>query len=227
MAVRDFTDDEKAEIEALGRLGEVDGDAEEAPRGAEGTASGRQQMDRHRRHFSVRRLRLQPGRRAHRPGRRAQPQRREGLGQARIRQSGRQGRTRHAQHQDRAAPAAALRAARRPRSNWRWRIPSMPPHVAAAGWTSRCSAGAAQRREGAAAARYRRIDGRPRRRSARNYSPRRAPSSSISNTIIFTISPTKRCGATTAGGSTSMSARSKSCAPTAPITSSFWWAMRP
>ena len=51
-----------------GRLGEADGDAAPAPRGAEGAAPGRQQVDRHRRHLAVRRLRLQPGRRAHRPG---------------------------------------------------------------------------------------------------------------------------------------------------------------
>ena len=48
------------------RLGQADGDAARAPRRAEGAAPGRQQMDRHRRHLAVRRLRLQPRGRAHR-----------------------------------------------------------------------------------------------------------------------------------------------------------------
>ena len=43
-----------------------------------------------------------------------QPQRREGLGPARVRESSTNGRTRHAQHENGAAQAAALRAARRP-----------------------------------------------------------------------------------------------------------------
>ena len=100
------------------RLGQADRDAEEAARRAEGAAPGRQQMDRHRRHVAVRRVRLQPGRHPHRPGRVAQPSRGEGLGPARVPQSRRHRRARHAQHQDRAAQAAhASRARARPTSS--------------------------------------------------------------------------------------------------------------
>ena len=49
------------------RLGQDHGGAEEAPRRAEGPPPGRLEVDRHRRHLALRRLRLQPGRRAHRP----------------------------------------------------------------------------------------------------------------------------------------------------------------
>jgi hypothetical protein len=49
------------------RLGQADGDAEEAPRRAAGPASGRLEMDRHRRNLALRRLWLQPRGRAHRP----------------------------------------------------------------------------------------------------------------------------------------------------------------
>ena len=55
-----------------------------APRGAEGAARGRQQMDRHRRHLAVRRLRLQSRRRAHRPERKPPSPRDQGVGQARV-----------------------------------------------------------------------------------------------------------------------------------------------
>ena len=67
-----------------GRLRQADGDAQEAPRGAEGTSRGRQQVDRHGRHEPVRRLRLQPRGRAHRPGRRRLAQRGQGLGRAHV-----------------------------------------------------------------------------------------------------------------------------------------------
>ena len=52
-----------------GRPRQAPGDAAQAARRAEGPPPGRQEMDRHRRHLAVRRLRLQSGRRAHRPGR--------------------------------------------------------------------------------------------------------------------------------------------------------------
>jgi uncharacterized protein with von Willebrand factor type A (vWA) domain len=107
-----FTDAEKAEIEALGgwdKLMEtlkqrLEEQKERIRAAVNGSA---------RRHLAVRRPWLQSRRRAHRTGPGTQPQRREGLGQARIRESGRQGRTRHPQHQGGAAPSAALRAARR------------------------------------------------------------------------------------------------------------------
>jgi uncharacterized protein with von Willebrand factor type A (vWA) domain len=64
--------------------GQADRDAEEAARRAEGTAPGRQQVDRHGRHVAVRRLRLQPRRYPHRPGRIPQPARGEGVGPTRV-----------------------------------------------------------------------------------------------------------------------------------------------
>ena len=82
---RYLSDEDKKLVEAMGGLGQADGDAQEAPRGAAGPAPGRQQVDRHRRHQPVRRVRLQPGRRAHRPGRRRLAQRGQGLGRAQFR----------------------------------------------------------------------------------------------------------------------------------------------
>ena len=81
------------------RLGKADGDVAPAARRAEGAAPGRQQMDRHRRHLAVRRLRLQPRRRAHRPGGGRQPQRGQGVGPARVPQSRR--------HASSSAPATS------------------------------------------------------------------------------------------------------------------------
>src|SRR4029450_13502822 len=49
-----------------GGRGETDGDAQEASRGAAEAPPGWQQVDRHRWHLAVRRLRLQPRGRAHR-----------------------------------------------------------------------------------------------------------------------------------------------------------------
>ncbi len=124
------------------RLGEAHGDAEEAPRGAAGAPPRRQQVDRHRRHLAVRRLRIQSRGRAHRAGGVPQPQRGQGLGQARIRQPRRHRGARHAQHEARAAPVAhdSRGAARRPNS--RWPTPSMRPRVRAGGSTSRwCRSG--------------------------------------------------------------------------------------
>ena len=95
-----------------GRLGQADGDAEEAARRAEGAPRRRLEMDRHRRHEPVRRLWLQPRRRAHRR-RRRQPQRGQGLGRAQFPQPRRRCRAQHAQHQGGAAQAAAVRARRR------------------------------------------------------------------------------------------------------------------
>ncbi len=97
------------------RLGEDHGDAEEASRRAEGAPRRRQQVDRHRRHLALRRLRLQSGRRAHRPEGKPPPPRDQGMGQARVQGSRREGRDRHAQHQGGAAPSALVRALRRGR----------------------------------------------------------------------------------------------------------------
>ncbi len=106
-----LSEEEKKQIEALGRLGKADGDAAKAPRGAERPPPGRQEVDRHRRHLALRRLRLQPRGHPHRPGQEPQPQRGQGLGPARVPQPRRLGRARHAQHQGGAcAGCGALRA---------------------------------------------------------------------------------------------------------------------
>ena len=67
LAERYLSEEEKREIEALG-LGQAVRDAEEAAGGTEGTPSGRQQMDWHRRHLALWRPRLQSGRHPHRAG---------------------------------------------------------------------------------------------------------------------------------------------------------------
>ena len=54
LAERYLSEEEKREIEAL-RLGQAVRDAQEAAGGAEGPSSGRQQVDRHRRHLALRR----------------------------------------------------------------------------------------------------------------------------------------------------------------------------
>ena len=170
----------------VGRLGQADGDAEEAPRRAEGAAPGRQQVDRHRRHQPVRRLRLQPRGRAHRPARGAQPPRGQGVGPARIQQSRRYGRARHPQHQGRAAAAAQVRARRRARGARSRRHHTLDRQERRLS-RHQDGAGAAQQREGAAVPRRRRLDGRPHHACASSSSRRRGPSSSISNISTSTI----------------------------------------
>ena len=98
-----------------GRAREAFGDAEEAAGRAEGPSPRRLEMDRHRRHVALWRLRLQSGRRAHRPGREPQFPRRQGVGQTRVQGPRRRGRTRHPQHQGGAAPPAQIRPHRRAR----------------------------------------------------------------------------------------------------------------
>src|SRR5580692_2477588 len=78
-----LTEEEKKQIEAMGGLEKLL-ETLPAPRRAEGAPPGRQEMDWHGRHVTVRRLRLQSGRRAHRPGHQPQFPRREGVGQARV-----------------------------------------------------------------------------------------------------------------------------------------------
>ena len=144
------------------RLGQADGDAAQAARGAEGAAPGRQQMDRHR---------AAPRRsaptatipRACASARTApQQQRGQGLGPARVRESRRQRRARHAQHQAGAAPAAAIRARGRARRARLSTTRSTPPPRLPAVARYQAGARAAQRREGAAVPRRRRLDGRAR-----------------------------------------------------------------
>ena len=153
----------QGEDRGAGRLGQADGDAQEAARGAEGAPRGRHEVDRHRRHEPVRRLRLQPRGHPHRAGRQRQPQRGQGLGRAHVPQPRRRRRAQHAQHQGRAAPAAPLRARGRPRRarhgrhdrrhGEERRLPRPPSR-----------AGAAQPREGAAVPRRGRLDGPARAR---------------------------------------------------------------
>ncbi len=109
-----LTEEEKKQIEAMGGLDKLMETLQTAARRAEGPPSGRQQMDRHRRHLAVRQWRLQPGRHPHRRREHASP-RGEGVGQARVQGFRRRGRDRHPQHQGRAAPASQIRAHRRAR----------------------------------------------------------------------------------------------------------------
>ncbi len=118
-----------------GRLGEADGDAAPATGGAARAPSGRLQVDRHRRHLALRRLRLQPGGRAHRPGRLTQPQRGQSLGPARVPQPGRRGGAGNAQHQARAAAAAALRPRGRSRGAGSGRHDPLHRAGMRVGWT--------------------------------------------------------------------------------------------
>ena len=95
------------------RLGQADGRVSQAAGGAGRRASRRQQVDRLRRHVTVR-----PRRRASRRDSRWRPIQgrqvgRQGMGDARLPRLRRFGRDRDAQHQGRAAAAAPLRARRR------------------------------------------------------------------------------------------------------------------
>ena len=152
-----LSDEDKAKVEALGGWDKLHGDAEETARGAARAPRGRVEVDRHRRHEPVRRVRLQPGGRADRR-RGRQPQRGEGLGRAQLPQPRRRRRAQHAQHQGRAAEAPALRARRRPRG--------ARPRRHDRGHGEECRLArpahgprAAQSREGAAVPRRRRLDG--------------------------------------------------------------------
>ena len=113
-------------------------------------------MDRHRRHLSFRQCRLQSGGHPHRRREHASP-RREGVGQTRVQGPRRRRRARHPQHQAGAAPPAQIRPHRRARGarsrrhHQGHRAKGLSRHPAAAG--------AAQRGEGAAVLRQRRLDG--------------------------------------------------------------------
>ena len=110
LAERLLTDEEKAQIEALGGWDKLMETLKQAARGAEGAPPGRQQVDRHRRHLAVRPYGYNPEGVRIGQDECAQPPRGEGLGPARVPQPRRHRRARHAQHQDRAAAAAPLRA---------------------------------------------------------------------------------------------------------------------
>src|SRR5438093_5440433 len=81
---------------------EADGGPQSTPRGAERPPPGRLEVDRHRRHLTVRRLWLQPRGHPHRAGKLAQPSRGQGLGPAGVPESRRFCELGHTQHQGRS-----------------------------------------------------------------------------------------------------------------------------
>src|SRR3954471_13445860 len=138
-------------------LGQAAGDPEGAPQGAEGAPPGRLEVDRHRRHLALWRLRLQPRRHPHRPGRQPQLPRRQGVGQARVQGPRRHRRARRAQHAHRAPPPAPLRPPGRGRGA---RSRHHHPGDGEQGLPRRQAApGAQERRQGAALPRRRRLHG--------------------------------------------------------------------
>ena len=157
LAEKYLTEEEKKQIEAMGGLDKLLETLQQAPGRAEGPPPGRQQMDRHRRHLAVRRYGYNPE--GVRIGQDEQPQfpRGEGLGQARVQGSRRRGRARHPQHQGRAAAPAQIRAHRRARRTRSRR--HHQGHRAQGLSRHPDAAGAAQRGEGAAVLRHRRLDG--------------------------------------------------------------------
>ena len=180
-----------------------------------GAAPGRLEVDRHRRHQPVRRLRLQPGGHPHRPGRRRLAQRGQGLGRAHVPQPRRRRRAQHAQHQGGAAPAAPLRArgrargARPRRHHRRHRAQRRLARPQAA-------AGAAQPREGAAVPRRRRLDGpaRARLRGALLGGEERVPPPRVLLLPQLRLRP--RLARQRAPAQRARRARWTSCTPTAP-----------
>jgi hypothetical protein len=90
----------KAEIEALGGFDKLMETLKRSGwRNRRAATRAARQVDRHRRHLALRRLWLQPRRRAHRPERKPPPPRGEGLGQARVPQPRR--------HASNSAPATS------------------------------------------------------------------------------------------------------------------------
>src|SRR3546814_602536 len=138
------------------RLGRGDGDAEKAAGRAEGTASRRQQMDRHRGYIAFREQRLQSRRRPHRRRRQAWP-RDQGLGQARVQGPGQHGGAWYPQHQGGASPPAPFRARGRGRRARPGRHDQGYGPTRLAGY--RDAAGTAQRGQAAAVPGCRRING--------------------------------------------------------------------
>jgi hypothetical protein len=67
LAEKHLTEEEKALVESLGGWDKLMETLKQRLEGAAGPASGRLEMDRHRRHLALRRLWLQPRGRAHRP----------------------------------------------------------------------------------------------------------------------------------------------------------------
>ena len=165
----------------------------------------------------VRRLRLQPRRRAHRPGQVAQPQRGQGLGPARVPQPRRFGRAGHAQHQGRACGACASSRAQGAPDEFdlentisQHGEEGLPRHPHAPR--------AAQRHQGADADGHRRHHGRPHQARRGAVLARRRPSSSTSSSSTSTTACTTSCGRTTAAATPSAPAPGTCCTSTATTT---------
>ena len=131
-----LSDEDKAKVEALGGWDKLMETFRKRLEEQRERHAGGSQVDRHRRHEPVRRLRLQPGGHPDRAGRRRQPQRGQGLGRAQLPQPRRRRRAQHAQHQGRAAQAAPLRARGRARGARPRRARSRAPRGTPAGSTS-------------------------------------------------------------------------------------------
>ncbi len=141
-----------------GWMGKAHGDTSRAPRRAKRAPPGRLEVDRHRRHITLRRLRLQPGGNPHRPGRLAQPPCRESLGRPRVQEPGRQCRNRHAKFTNRTTALASIRPPGRGRRVGSGRHDSL--HGAQRRISgSEDAAGTAQPREGIVVSRCGRLDG--------------------------------------------------------------------
>ena len=115
LAEKYLTEEEKKQIEAMGGLDKLLETLRKRLAEQKGRHQGGSKWIGTAGTSPYRRVRLQPGRRAHRPGCESQFPRGEGVGQARVQGFRRRGRARHAQHQDRAAPPAQVRAHRRAR----------------------------------------------------------------------------------------------------------------
>ena len=203
-STRTLSDEDRRRVEALGGWDKLMRDLPRAPGRAEGAPRRRLEVDRHRRHQPVRRVRLQPRGHPRRPGGQRLAERGQGLGRAQLPQPRRRRRAQHAQHQARAAQAAPLRARGRARGARPRRHDPRAPRATPAGSTSSCSpSGATASRcccSSTSAARWTRTS-----RSARSSSRRRRRSSATSSTSTSTTASTTTCGATTPGGATSAS----------------------
>jgi uncharacterized protein with von Willebrand factor type A (vWA) domain len=161
LAEKYLTEEEKKLIESLGGWEKLMETLKKRLEEQKGRHQGGSKWIGTGRHEPVRRLRLQPGRRAHRPARIPAPASGQGVGSARVQESRRLGRARHAQHQGRAAAAcASSRAPARPKSSI-----STTPYVRLPGNAGYLDLKMVPERhnsvKGAAVSRRRRLDGRP------------------------------------------------------------------
>ena len=130
-----LTEEEKALIESLGGWDKLMETLRQRLEEQKGRHQGGSKWIGTARHLAVRRLWLQPRRRAHRPGRVAQPPRGEGVGPARVSQPRRQrSSSARATSRSRCGGCAASPAKARPRSST-WTTPSARPRAMPAGST--------------------------------------------------------------------------------------------